>query len=102
MVGATVAARETVISFGLSRNASARRLISGAIVAENSIVCRVGDTSDTIRSTSGMKPMSSMRSASSMTRMRVSLSSSPPRSNRSSRRPGVAIRTSTPRISVSF
>ena len=46
--------------------------------------------------------MSSMRSASSITSRRVSVSSRPPRSNMSISRPGVAISTSTPRISRSF
>ncbi len=46
--------------------------------------------------------MSSIRSASSITRMRVSDSRIDPRSNMSSRRPGVAIRTSTPFIRMSF
>ncbi len=102
MVVATVADRETVISFGFCRNASARRLISGPIVAEKNSVCRFFGSSETIRSTSGMKPMSSIRSASSITRMRVSVSRIVPRSNMSISRPGVAIRTSTPRFSTSF
>ena len=96
MVGATLAALDTVISLGFCRNASARRLISGAMVAEKNSVWRIGETNETIFSTSGMNPMSSMRSASSITRNLVSFSISPPRSNRSSRRPGVAISTSTP------
>ena len=44
--------------------------------------------------------MSSMRSASSMTRISTPVSSSLPRSKWSSRRPGVAISTSTPRSSL--
>ena len=98
IVVATEAGRETAISFGLCRNASARRRISGPIVAEKNSVCRVRGSSETIRSTSGMKPMSSMRSASSITRILVSVSRMVPRSNMSSSRPGVAISTSTPRI----
>ena len=42
--------------------------------------------------------MSSMRSASSMTRISMPVRSSLPRSKWSSRRPGVAISTSTPRV----
>ncbi len=42
--------------------------------------------------------MSSMRSASSMTRISMPVSNSLPRSKWSSRRPGVAMRTSTPRV----
>jgi hypothetical protein len=49
-----------------------------------------------------MKPMSSMRSASSMTRISTPVSSSLPRSKWSSRRPGVAISTSAPRSSFLF
>ncbi len=70
------------------------------MVAENSIVCRARDTSETILSTSGIKPMSSIRSASSITRMRTSFSSRRPRSNTSSSLPGVAISTSAPRSST--
>ena len=102
MVVATVAGLETVIVFGFCRKASARRRISGAMVALKNSVWRVFGSSATMRSTSGMNPMSSMRSASSITSRRVSVSSSPPRSNMSISRPGVAISTSTPRISRSF
>ena len=102
MVLATLAGRLTVISLGFCRKASARRRISGAMVAEKNSVWRVRGRKPTIFSTSGIKPMSSIRSASSMTRILVSVSNSPPRSNRSIRRPGVAIRTSTPFIRASF
>ena len=85
------------ISFGLFRNASASRRIAGGIVAENSSVCRLRETKETMRSTSGMNPMSSIRSASSMTRILTSLSSRWPRSKTSISRPGVAISTSAPR-----
>jgi hypothetical protein len=73
------------------------RWISGGMVAEKNSVCRVNGISLTIRSMSGMKPMSSIRSASSITRISTPVSSSLPRSKWSSRRPGVAISTSTPR-----
>ena len=102
IVVATEAGRETAISFGLCRKASPRRRISGPMVAEKNSVCRVRGSSATMRSTSGMNPMSSMRSASSITRILASVSRIEPRSNMSSRRPGVAISTSTPRISASF
>jgi hypothetical protein len=87
------------ICFGLLRKASDRRRISGGMVAEKNKVCRSGGSRPTIRSISGMKPMSSMRSASSITRILTSASRTLPRSNRSSMRPGVAISTSTPRSS---
>ena len=76
------------------------RRISGGIVAVKNSVCRVNGTSLQMRSISGMKPMSSMRSASSMTSSSTPVSSRPPRSVWSSRRPGVAISTSTPRVSL--
>ena len=101
----TVAAGEaggaTATSFGFIRNASASRRISGGMVAEKNSVWRIFGSSDTMRSTSGMKPMSSMRSASSITRILTSFEQDDlPRSKRSSRRPGVAISTSTPRSSL--
>ena len=76
------------------------RRISGGMVAVKNRVWRVNGTSLQMRSMSGMKPMSSMRSASSMTRSSTPLSRSRPRSKWSSRRPGVAISTSTPRVSL--
>ena len=76
-----------------------RRISVGMVAVKNS-VCRVNGTSLQIRSISGMKPMSSMRSASSITRSSTPVSSSPPRSVWSSNRPGVAIRTSTPRVEL--
>ncbi len=98
MVLAVEAGRATSMRTGLCRKSSARRWISGGIVAEKNRVWRVNGTSFTIRSMSGMKPMSSIRSASSMTRSSTPVSSSLPRSKWSSRRPGVAISTSTPRV----
>ncbi len=74
------------------------RVISGGMVAEKNSVWRVNGTSLQMRSMSGMNPMSSMRSASSMTRMSMPVSSSLPRSEKSSSRPGVAISTSAPRV----
>ena len=68
------------------------------MVAEKNSVCRVNGTSLQMRSMSGMNPMSSMRSASSMTRISMPVRRSFPRSEKSSRRPGVAIRTSAPRV----
>ncbi|MNR14235.1 hypothetical protein D3C85_1306990 [compost metagenome] len=81
------------------RNCVVRRVISGGMVAEKNRVWRRGGVSLKMRSMSGMKPMSSMRSASSMTIISTPVSRILPRSNRSSRRPGVAIRTSTPLFS---
>ncbi len=45
------------------------RVISGGMVAEKNSVCRVNGIISQMRSISGMKPMSSIRSASSMTRI---------------------------------
>ena len=91
-------ARATSISFGLRRNLSASLRIGGAMVAENISVCRLAGSRPMMVSMSGMKPMSSIRSASSITRTVTSIGITEPRSIRSSRRPGVAISTSTPRV----
>ena len=97
MVSEVVAWRATSTRTGLCRKVSVIRVISGAIVAEKNSVWRVKGTSLKMRSMSGMKPMSSMRSASSTTMICTPVSISLPRSKWSSRRPGVAISTSTPR-----
>ncbi len=102
MVVATDDSRLTVISLGACKKASASLRMAGAIVAEKNRVCRLSGSRLTIFSISGINPISSIRSASSITRIRVWVKSNPPRSNRSSRRPGVAISTSTPRFSTSF
>ena len=94
------AARLTSIRLGLVRNVFASFSIGGGMVALNSIVCRFSGSLEQMNSMSGMKPMSSMRSASSTTRSSQPLSRILPRSNRSIRRPGVAIRTSTPSFSA--
>ena len=98
IVAAVEAGRATSTLTGLCRNASASRWISGGMVAEKNRVWRVKGTIFTMRSISGMNPMSSMRSASSITRSSTPVSRSLPRSKWSSRRPGVAISTSTPRV----
>ena len=90
--------RATSIRFGAERNCSDRRVISGGMVAEKNSVWRVKGIMPTIFSISGMKPISSMRSASSITSTSTPRSSTPPRSTWSSKRPGVAISTSAPRI----
>ena len=100
MVSAVMAGREASIRVGSLRKAAVRRVISGGMVAEKNRVWRRGGVSLKMRSMSGMKPMSSMRSASSTTMISTPVSSILPRSNRSSRRPGVAIRTSTPLFSA--
>ena len=100
MVATVVAGRETSTRTGLCRNCSVMRWISGGMVAVKNSVWRVNGTSLQMRSMSGMKPMSSMRSASSMTSSSTPVISSRPRSKWSSRRPGVAISTSTPRVSL--
>jgi hypothetical protein len=72
------------------------------MVAEKNSVCLVSGSVLAIRSMSGMKPMSSIRSASSTTKISMWVSISLPRSMWSSRRPGVAIRTSAPRSMILF
>ncbi len=59
-------------------------------VAEKATVWRSWGIFATIRSTGSLKPMSSMRSASSRTRMRNFFRLTAPRSITPSRRPGVA------------
>src|SRR6516165_4089824 len=66
------------------------------IVAENNSVCRCAGSFATILRMSWMKPISSIRSASSSTRNSTSPSRSALLVTRSSRRPGVATSTSTP------
>ncbi len=75
-----VAGGEIVISFGLIKKISAKRLISAGMVAEKNKVWRILGMTETIFSTSGIKPMSSIRSASSITNIFTSLSNRPPRS----------------------
>ena len=101
MVSAVVAGLATSMRTGSLRNCLVSRVISGGMVAEKNRICFLGGVSLKIRSMSGMKPMSSMRSASSTTRICTPVRSSLPRSKWSSSRPGVAIRTSTPRSSLS-
>ena len=100
VVATVVAGRATSTLIGLCRNCSVMRRISGGMVAVKNSVWRVNGTSLQMRSMSGMKPMSSMRSASSMTRSSTPVRRSRPRSKWSSSRPGVAMRTSTPRVSL--
>ena len=95
--GTTVACGATSTRSGSRRNSFVRSSISGGIVAEKSSDCRRGCSFATSERTGLMKPMSSMRSASSSTTKRVSSSRSSPPSTRSTMRPGVAITTSTPR-----
>ena len=79
MVLAAVAGCATSMRAGSVRNWSTRRVISGGMVAEKNSVWRRGGSSLQIFSMSGMKPMSSMRSASSMTRISTPISMILPR-----------------------
>ncbi len=99
MVVAAVAGLETSIRTGSFWNCLASLVISGGIVAENSSVWRVLGSSVQIFSMSGMNPMSSIRSASSMTSICTPVINRPPRPKWSIRRPGVAISTSAPALS---
>ena len=99
--------RSTVVACGVTatrtgslRNPSASAATSGGMVAEKSADCRRGCSLATIFRTGWMKPMSSMRSASSSTTKRVSSSRTARSSMRSISRPGVATATSTPRASA--
>ena len=86
----------TATRAGLVSIASARRVISCGMVAEKNSVWRSLRNMATTRLMSWMKPMSSMRSASSSTRHSTSPRRSALPRTRSSSRPGVATRTSTP------
>ena len=81
---ATVSAAEeddaTVISLGLIKKESASFWMLLSNVAEKKRVWRIRGNKETIFSTSGMKPMSSIRSASSITRILTSFRSIFPRS----------------------
>ncbi len=100
---AAVAWRATSTRTGFDRKVCVSRVISGGMVAEKNSVWRVNGVRLKIFSMSGMKPMSSIRSASSTTMIWMPVSISLPRSKWSISRPGVAIRTSTPRsISCSW
>ena len=76
-----------------------RRICAG-IVAENSAIWRVSGVFFSTASTSSMKPMRSISSASSSTRQRSCDRSSEPRSRWSMTRPGVPTTTCTPRLSA--
>ena len=78
----------------------ARSAISRGIVAEKNSVWRLRGSLVTILRMSWMKPMSSMRSASSSTNTSTRSSVTARCCMRSSRRPGVATSTSTPWASV--
>ena len=86
---------------GSWRRVSTRSMISGGRVAEKNMVCFFWGRSLITRRTSWMKPMSSIRSASSRTKISTPDRSSRPWPDRSSSRPGVAVRMSTPRFSCS-
>ena len=79
IVLAVVAGGAASMRSGSLRNWLTRRVISGGIVAEKNKVWRRGGSSLQIFSMSGMKPMSSMRSASSMTRISTPISMMRPR-----------------------
>ena len=97
-----VCAVSTAMRSGSCRNELARRTMLGSIVAENSIVWRVFGTLARMASRSSLKPMSSMRSASSSTRNCRRERSMRPEFIWSSMRPGVATRMSTPFFSMRF
>jgi transglutaminase-like putative cysteine protease len=99
--------RSTVVACGVTstrtgwrRMPAASSAIACGMVAENSMVCRSTGNSLTILRMSRMKPMSSMRSASSSTSTLSASKRTWPCSIRSSRRPGVAITRSMPRTSA--
>ncbi|MNN71742.1 hypothetical protein D3C81_1877050 [compost metagenome] len=86
----------TSMRSGLCSSLLARSVMSFEKVAENSRFWRLGGSLARTFFTSWMKPMSSMRSASSRTRISTWDKSMLPCPARSSRRPGHATRMSTP------
>ena len=85
----------TSTSAGLSSRPCASERISGEKVAENSRFWRLAGSLAMTRRISWMKPMSSMRSASSSTKISTPDRSTVPCCTWSSSRPGVATRMST-------
>ena len=69
MVDAVCATRATSTILGFKTNLAPILCISSDRVAEKKRVCRILGNSETIRSTSGIKPISSILSASSITRI---------------------------------
>ncbi|KGD18074.1 putative ATP-dependent RNA helicase domain protein [Burkholderia pseudomallei] len=102
IVSAVVLRRATSISAGESSRLSASDLISSEKVAENSRFWRFAGSFASTRLMSWMKPMSSIRSASSSTRMSRLDTSIVFCCMWSSRRPGVATTMSTPRFNASI
>ncbi|MCY1557603.1 hypothetical protein D9M68_944650 [compost metagenome] len=98
MVSATVLLGVTCTCCGLRMNSIASARIGSAKVAENSRVWRfcLGSLAR-MRLIEGRKPMSSMRSASSSTRISMPDRSTLRRSMWSIKRPGQAMIRSTPR-----
>ena len=82
----------------LGRSAANRSIVLG-IVAEKSNVWRCPGSNGSKRRMSWMNPMSSIRSASSSTKNSICFNEICPCPIKSSRRPGVAVSTSTPRFS---
>ena len=80
---------------------STRSKISGGRVAEKNMVCFFSGRSLMTLRTSWIKPISSIRSASSRTKISTCDRSRSPCPAKSNRRPGVAVRISTPRLSFS-
>ena len=102
MLSAVWLRRATSISTGLFSSLSASALISSLKVALNSRLCFFAGMIASTFLMSWMKPMSSMRSASSSTKISILLRSSVRWPWWSSSRPGVATRMSTPRRSLSI
>ena len=96
ILGAALATGATSTRTGSVRSESARWRISFGMVAEKSMVWRFFDTMDAMVRIGLMNPMSSIRSASSSTRMWTSERLQWRCWIRSSRRPGVATTMSTP------
>ena len=96
MVRAAALRRPTWMNAGSRMMERAKPITSSGIVAENSSVWRVSGSADTMRRMSGQKPMSSIRSASSITSTSRPSNPTLPERMWSIRRPGVATTNVTP------
>ncbi len=98
---AAVLLGSTSIRVGSFSRSSASALMSSEKVAEKSRVCRSAGSAFMMRRMSWIKPISSMRSASSSTSTSSSFRVRAPWVSRSSKRPGVATRMSMPSLMAS-
>ena len=100
-IGVLCGATSTRTGFGRKIVAASLVISSGIVALKNKFWRTCGSNATTLR-ISWMNPMSSMRSASSSTKNSKAFSETAFWPIKSSRRPGVATNTSTPRIKLRF